>query len=159
MSERELDGKLVSRCSLCGKAVSAAPPLNVPLDGPITGPLERVLKLLYEHLSKYHARELQDGKNLAEAIQRELGPFMIISAFRHEDPSLSNRIESLRSKIFPIFRKNLMNDAALLQIVVQWELDEKDQIRVLAGMKALRDILSEIGEFSPKTAEPTLVIP
>ncbi len=143
-------------CKLCHKRVVDTLSLDIPLIGTPNGKrAQEVMRILFEHLIKKHADRLAEGKALAE----EIGPFLILSAFEHEDPTMLARLELLRASIFSIVRKNSMTDDKLRTIVSTLALDPKDEEKVNATFRALRDALCEIGEFSPDLPGPPLIRP
>src|SRR5271165_4969966 len=146
--------KFVTTCRLCFKQIERRPALNVPIIGRPPAACEDLVKKCLGHLSKHHPEDLQRGI----AVSAEFSPWLIMSAFQFEDPTLPARLELIRSQIFAKVRKNTISDDSLTHIVSTWGLDPDDATKVLEGFKALPDSLCEVGQFSPKApAAPRVV--
>jgi hypothetical protein len=146
--------RYITTCKLCTASIAETNALNVPLEGHPGASVEKLIKVLVKHLQTHHLQELQQGVMLSN----EFAPFLILSAFRFEDPSLPRRLEMMRGAIFAHVRKNTMSDDAIAHIVATWGLDPEDAVKVNEGMRALRDVLCEFGEFAPKPPDEKLII-
>lgn len=147
-------GRYLTTCKLCRRDVAESPALEIPIIGQPGKKAEDLMRVLIKHLGKYHAKEFNEGA----ALVQEMGPFLILSAFKFEDPSMLPRLESIRAAIFAIVRKNSMTDASLEHVVAGFGLDPEDAARVNEAMRAVRDACCEFGQFAPKApAEPKII--
>jgi hypothetical protein len=144
-------GKYTTTCRLCERRVAKSPALEIPIIGQPGKRVQELLTVLVKHLSKYHPNELKEGAQLCAEVQ----PFLILTAFDYEDPSMSPRLENIRAAIFSIVRKNFFTDAALEHIVAGFGLDSDDAKKVNEAMRAVRDACCEMGTFVPSTKLPT----
>lgn len=152
-------GRYVTTCKLCRRDVAETPALDIPIIGEPGKRAQELMTLLVKHLAKYHAKELKEGADFANAVGRELPAFMIMHAFKHEDPSVGPRLENIRAPLFAMMRKNSMSDASLEHVVAGFGLDPDDAKKVNEAMKAVRDACCEFGEFAPKTQQTPRIIP
>jgi hypothetical protein len=139
-------GRYSTTCKLCRKRVAEAPALDVPIIGQPGKRAEDLMVVLMKHLAKHHQQELREGMSLFTEFQ----PFLILSAFEYEDPSITPRLELIRAAIFAVVKKNSMTDAGLLRIVRGLELDVQVEAKVLQAMQAVRDACCEVGAFAPQ---------
>lgn len=142
-------GRYRTSCKLCRRDVAESPALDIPIIGQPGKKAEELMKVLVKHLTKHHAKEFQEGA----ALLAEFPPFLILSAFNYEDPTMPPRLENIRAAIFAIVRKNSMTDASLEHIVAGFGLDPDDAAKVNQAMKAVRDACCEFGQFAPKVPE------
>lgn len=152
-------GRYVTTCKLCRRDVAETPALEIPIIGDPGKKAQELMTILVKHLARYHAKELKEGADFANAVGRELPAFMIMHAFKHEDPSVAPRLENIRAPLFAMMRKNSMTDASLEHIVAGFGLDSEDAAKVNQAMKAVRDACCEFGEFAPKTPQAPRIIP
>jgi len=149
-------GRYVTTCKLCRRDVAESPALEIPIIGEPGKQVQKLMSVLLKHLQKHHKKELADGT----ALLSEFAPFLILSAFNYEDPTMTPRLENIRAAIFAIVRKNSMTDASLEHIVAGFGLDPDDAKKVNEAMRAVRDACCEFGQFAPQLpAPPALVIP
>ena len=146
--------RYAATCKLCRKEAEA-PPLEIPIVGNPGKKAEDFMRVLLKHLTKHHPEDLARGA----ALSNELAPFLILSAFEHEDPSIVPRLENIRAAIFAQVRKNSFTDASLQGIVAAFGLDPDDADKVLEGMKAVRDACCEFGQFAPDLPQESRIIP
>lgn len=137
--------RYTTTCKLCGRRIAEMPALEIPIIGHPGKRAEELMRILYKHLTKHHAQDFENGARLAQ----ELPPFLILTAFEHEDPTMNPRLENIRAAIFQIVRKNSMTDANLQYIVSGLGLDQQDEGKVLAAMIAVRDACCEMGKYAP----------
>jgi hypothetical protein len=139
-------GRYSTHCKLCRKRVAEAPALDVPIIGQPGKRAEDLMGVLLKHLTRHHPTELQTGASLFAEFQ----PFLILSAFEYEDPTITPRLELIRAAIFAQVQKNSMTDAALQQIVDRLGLSADDCLKVYGAMQTVRDACCEFGQFAPK---------
>lgn len=147
-------GRYRTTCKLCRREVAESPALEIPLIGQPGKKTEDLMRVLVKHLGKHHAKEFNEGA----ALLQEMGPFLILSAFHFEDPTMPPRLENIRAAIFSIVRKNGMTDASIENIVAGFGLDPDDAIKVNGAMKALRDACCEFGQFAPKVPQESKIV-
>jgi hypothetical protein len=150
-------GKFLTTCNLCRRPVAESPALEIPIIGQPGKKVQELMRVLLKHLTKHHAEEFQKGS----ALLAEFTPFLILSAFTYEDPTITPRIENIRAAIFATVRKNSITDASIEHIVAGFGLDPEDAARVNDAMRAIRDACCEFGQFAPKVppAPQPLVTP
>lgn len=151
-------GRYTTTCKLCRRDVAETPALEIPIIGEPGKKAAELMTLLVKHLVKYHPKELKEGADFAAAIAKELPAFMIMHAFKHEDPSIGPRLENIRAPLFAMMRKNSMSDASLEHVVAGFGLDPEDAAKVNQAMKAVRDACCEFGEFAPKTPQGSKIV-
>jgi len=147
-------GRYITTCKLCRRDVAESPALEIPIIGRPGKKAEDLMRVLVKHLGKHHAKEFNEGA----ALVQEMAPFLILSAFNFEDPTMPPRLENIRAAIFAIVRKNSMTDASLQHIVAGFGLDPQDADRVNEAMKAVRDACCEFGQFAPKVPEGSKIV-
>ena len=147
-------GRYRTTCNLCHKAVAESPALEIPIIGDPGKRTQELLNVLMKHLTKHHAEPLQKGAALAA----EFTPFLILSAFSFEDPSIVPRLENIRAAIFAHVRKNSFTDASLEHIVAGFGLDPDDAVKVNEAMRAVRDACCEFGQFAPQIPAPSPLV-
>src|ERR1035437_10058700 len=118
--------RYVTTCKLCRRNVAESPALDIPIIGQPGKKAEDLMRVLIKHLGKHHAKEFGEGA----ALVQEMGPFLILSPFKFEDPSMLPRLENIRAAIFAIVRKNSMTDASLEHVVAGFGLDPADAAKV-----------------------------
>ena len=150
-------GKFLTTCNLCRRPVAESPALEIPIIGHPGKKVEELMRVLLKHLTKHHPAEFQQGS----ALLAEFTPFLILSAFSYEDPSINPRIENIRAAIFATVRKNSITDASIEHIVAGFGLDPDDATKVNEAMRSVRDACCEFGPFAPKVppARQPLVTP
>jgi hypothetical protein len=136
--------KYYTTCRLCHKRIAETDPLEIPLIGHPGRKVEKLMPILLRHLTKHHQPEFQRGVELA----KEVTPFLILSAFDYEDPSVLPRLESIRAQIFAVVRKNSITDDSLRYLVSELGLSEEDAAKVLGVLTAVRNACCEVGEFA-----------
>jgi hypothetical protein len=147
--------RYLTTCKLCAKRVAESPSLDIPIIGAPGKGVQELMQILVKHLTKHHAEEFQKGA----ALVAEFKPFLILSAFHFEDPTMDPRLEIIRAAIFAVVRKNTLSDASLEHIVKGFGLDPDDAQKVNEAMKSVRDACCEFGPFAPKLPEQSCVIP
>jgi hypothetical protein len=153
-------GRYVTTCKLCRRDVAQTPALNIPLIGEPGKHTKDLIGLLGRHLAKFHPAEFEAGKHLTDLLNQEFIPFLILSTFHHQDPSVNPRLEVLRAPLFAVVRKNLMPDEDLKQIIAALGFSGDDDEKLLEAMRAVRDACCEFGQYAPQLpAPPPLVIP
>lgn len=148
-------GKYATTCRLCRKRVAEAPALELPIVGNPGKRLNDFKTVLTKHLAKHHLEDFQAGAALLD----ETLEFLVLTAYDHQDPSVDPRVEAIRARIFQKVRKNTMADSMIEHIVASIGLDPGDAMKVNGAMKALRDACCEFGQFAPKSAEDSRIIP
>jgi hypothetical protein len=146
--------RYVTTCKLCHRQVAEAPNLEIPIIGNPGKKAEDLMRVLLKHLTKHHQEDFKRGAQLSA----ELPPFLILSAFEHEDPSIIPRLENIRAAIFAQVRKNSFTDSSLQGVVAAFGLDPDDAAKVLDGMKAVRDACCEFGEYAPKIVQESKIV-
>jgi hypothetical protein len=147
-------GKYVTTCRFCAQPIAETPPLDVPPTGEPGRKVEAIMKIMVKHLQKNHIEEFMQGL----AFNQDFPAFLILSAFRFEDPSINARLETIRAGIFALVRKNTLTDASLQHVVATFGLDPDDAAKVLQGMLAVRDACCEIGQHAAKLPTVPAVI-
>jgi hypothetical protein len=148
-------GKYLTTCRLCQRRVAESPALDIPIIGRPGKRTQELMTVLLKHLNKHHSHELQAGA----ALYAEFQPFMILSAFEYEDPTMGPRLENIRAAIFGIVRKNGPSDEELDGLVSALKLDTMgDILKVNSAMRAIRDACCELGQFGPKVPEQSKII-
>ena len=145
-------GKYLTTCKLCGRPVAETPALEVPVIGHPGKKVEGLMKLLIKHLEKYHQEEFQRGS----ALLAEFPAFLILNAFRYEDPSINPRLENIRAAIFAVVRKNTLSDASIDHIIAGFGLDPQEHADVSSAMRAIRDACCELGQHAPNLPAPPI---
>jgi len=151
-------GKYTTHCKLCRRAVAESPALDIPIIGQPDKRTLKVIGLLGKHLSIHHSDEFTSGKALADLVGQELIPFLILSTFHHQDPSVMPRLEVLRAPLFAVVRKNVMPDEDLKTIIAALGLSGDDDEKVLAAMRTVRDACCEFGQFASKISTPSPLV-
>jgi len=139
-------GKYVTTCKLCAKRVAESPALEIPIIGNPGHKVQQLMSVLLKHLTKHHVKEFQQGA----ALFAEFQPFLILSAFDYEDPTIPPRLELMRAALFVQVRKNTIQDSAIEHIVAGFGLDPEDAKKVNQAMKEIRDACCEFGNYAPQ---------
>ena len=138
-----------TRCKLCKKVF-----ITDPFEPPVIGqPNDRFLRLadkMSEHLNDKHGEMVQRG--IGAII--EYGRLLTFSLFESTDPNILATLEPVRAAVHQFSTRYRISDEEIQDRVSRLEVDPEDEQGVAMLLMDMRDLLTEQGEYAPKTQTP-----